>query len=180
MIMCGPLGQGAFALLILGQCVERGAFAEYNASSFVSATGAGVISIASQFMGLLTWGYGVFWWAFACIAILQHLITTGPKKALQNWDASLSSWSLVFPWGVFTNAAIELGLILNSQAFKVLAAILTVFLVVLWLLNAGATVVGLVNGKMLGLDRGWTGKYYVSSAEQEKEEAEQSKQKDDS
>lgn len=176
MIMCGPLGQGSFALQILGQCVQRGAFAEYNESTFLSATGASVVSTSSQFLGLLVWGYGVFWWAYACIAISQHL-AQGPRKALARWDTSLSSWSLVFPWGVFTNASIELGLILNSRAFKVWSAILAVFLMILWLLNAGATLLGLINGKAVGLERGWRGRYYISCAEQEKEESERIKQK---
>lgn len=55
LILCGPLGQGSFALMILGQCVQRGAFAVYNTSPFLGASGGTTISTASQFLGLLTW-----------------------------------------------------------------------------------------------------------------------------
>lgn len=47
--------QGSFALLILGQCVQRGAFATDNASPFLGASGGATIATASQFLGLLTW-----------------------------------------------------------------------------------------------------------------------------
>jgi tellurite resistance protein TehA-like permease len=96
MMLCGPLGQGSFALQILGTCVQRGTFAQYNTSSFISAMGASTIATSSQFLGLLTWGFGIFWWAYACIAIL-HYIVAEPKALLQ-WDQTLSIWSLIFPW----------------------------------------------------------------------------------
>jgi len=56
MILCGPLGQGSFALQILGQVVQRGAFASYNNSSFVGPSGASTIATCSELMGLITWG----------------------------------------------------------------------------------------------------------------------------
>jgi tellurite resistance protein TehA-like permease len=96
LMICGPLGQGSFAMQILGSCVQRGAFAQYNTSSFISATGASTIATGSQFLGLLTWGYGIFWWAYACIAILHYVVAE--PKALLKWDQTLSIWSLIFPW----------------------------------------------------------------------------------
>lgn len=103
MILCGPLGQGSFAMQILGTCVQRGAFAQYNTSSFLSATGASTIATCSQFFGLLTWGYGIFWWAFACIAILHYIISK--PKALLRWDQTLSVWSIIFPWVSFRSSS---------------------------------------------------------------------------
>lgn len=125
MMLCGPLGQGSFELQILGSCVQRGAFSQYNTSSSISATGASTIATSSQLLVLLTWDYGIFCWAYACIAIL-HYIVADPKTLLK-WDQTLSVWSLIFPWGridkdilrsavfanqtqrVFTNAAVQLG-----------------------------------------------------------------------
>ena len=40
----------------------------------------------------------------------------------------------------------------------------------LWLAVFFATIVGVLNGKMLGLDRGWRAVYHESSAESEKEQ----------
>ena len=157
--------------------MQRGAFAAYNTSPFLGASGGATIATASQFLGLLTWvsrrrilsrivlgansspqGYGIFWWVFACIAILHYLIAA-PKELLQ-MSKTLAAWSMVFPWGVFTNSAIELGVILNSRAFWVWSTILTIILVVLWLVNAGAMIVGVFSGTLVGLDGGWRAQYF--------------------
>ena len=47
---------------------------------------------------------------------------------------------------------------------------------ILWLTVFLATVVGILNGKMLGLDRGWRAVYHESSAESEKEQQEMEQQ----
>lgn len=96
MILCGPLGQGSFALQILGNVVQRGAFASYDNSPFVGPGGASTVATSSEFMGLLTWGYGIFWWGFACVAV-GHYLVTEPKELVQ-WHTSLASWAMVFPW----------------------------------------------------------------------------------
>ncbi|KAK3679664.1 Plasma membrane sulfite pump involved in sulfite metabolism [Recurvomyces mirabilis] len=167
MILCGPPGQASFALQVLGNVVQRGAFASYDTSSFIGPSGASTIATTSEFLGLLYWGFGTFWWAFACLAILHYTIIA--PKTLFKWDQSLASWSLVFPWGVYTNAAVQLGVVLNSRAFWVWSTVLALILVILWLGNAFASCFGVVTGKVLGLDKGWGGKYYTSSAEEEKE-----------
>lgn len=96
MILCGPLGQSSFALLSLGDVVSRGAFANYNTSSFLSATGAPIVAVCSQLLGIITWGFGTFWHVYACIAVLHSLCLD--LKALSRWDQHLGSWALVFPW----------------------------------------------------------------------------------
>jgi len=167
MILCGPLGQGSFALQILGTCVQRGAFAKYDNSSFVSVTGAKTVPTISEWLGLITWGYGTFWWAVACVAILHYLLTN-PRELLR-WDKSLSAWSMVFPWGVYTNAAVQLGVVLNSRAFWVWQTVLLLLLICIWLANVAATLFGVGKGYMLNLDHGWRGTYHSNSAEGEKE-----------
>ena len=168
MLFCGPPGQGSFALQTLGSAVQRGAFAAYDTSTFLGPTGAPIVAITSQFMGILYWGYGTFWWAFACTAII-HYVYSDPKALLRT-DRSLTSWALVFPWGVYTNAAVELGKLLNSRAYWVWSTVLALLLVIIWLGNAFATLIGLTTGRVLGLDKGWTGKYYTARAEDEKRE----------
>ena len=85
---------------------------------------------------------------------------------------------------MFTNAGVQLGnVVLNSQAFWIWSTILTILLVMLWLAVFFATIFGVLNGKMLGLDRGWRVVYYESSAESEKaqqEKEQQEKQKQQS
>lgn len=96
MMLCGPFGQGSFALQILGEVVRTGSFAAYNRGSSLTASAAVPIGYASQFMGLLTWGYGLFWWCFAVLSICHTLIAQpgGWRKTKFN----ISAWSLVFPW----------------------------------------------------------------------------------
>ena len=95
MILCGPLGQGSFALQILGEVVQRGSFAGYNRGMFLTEKAALPIAYASQFLGLMTWGYGTFWWAFAVISLAQEAVAQSRKGS---FSFSLSAWSLVFPW----------------------------------------------------------------------------------
>ena len=174
MILCGPLGQGAYALVILGNCAQRGAFTNYDTSSFLSGSGGSTVATASELLGLLTWGYGIFWWAFACIAIAHYMISS--PKALLRLDQSLSAWSIVFPWGVYTNAAVELGVVLHSRAFWVVQTILVLLMLIFWFANVFASIIGVLNGKLLNLDHGWRGTYYTNSAEDEKQAAGQSEQ----
>ena len=70
---------------------------------------------------------------------------------------------------MFTYAAVQLGnAVLSSQAFWIWLTILTVSLVMLWL--------AVLNGKMLGLDRGWRAVYHESSVESENEQQEKEQQ----
>lgn len=69
MILCGPFGQGNFALQALSQVVSRGSFAAYDRDTFLTAEAAKPAAFASQFAGLLSWGYGTFWWVFATTSI---------------------------------------------------------------------------------------------------------------
>lgn len=66
--------------------------------------------------------------------------------------------------------------VLNSQAFNIWSTILTVILVIFWLALLFATAIGVVNGKLLELDRGWRADYYKSSAEIEKHQQETTQQ----
>lgn len=176
MIACGPYGQSSFAMQILGDVVKRGAFAGTDSSKFIGPGDERIIAACSTLVALLLWGYGTFWWAFACIAIIHDLMYEG--KALLRWDKSLGAWSLIFPYvglsmpqscwharltsfsqGVYANAAIEFGTVLPSKAFDIWSTVLVLLLVILWLFNMIASIIGGVSGKVFGLDRGWRARY---------------------
>lgn len=96
MILCGPFGQGSFALQMLGAVVQNGSFAKYDRGTFLTAHAAPVVGVVSQFAGLLSWGFGTLWWVFALLSI-SHTLLAQPG----GWKAtrfSLGAWSLVFPW----------------------------------------------------------------------------------
>lgn len=96
MILCGPFGQASFALQILGQAVERGAFAQYDRGTFLSESAAPSIALASQLGGLISWAYGTFWWVFAIICITHSFLSQ--PEGFRNIKFTLAAWSLVFPW----------------------------------------------------------------------------------
>jgi tellurite resistance protein TehA-like permease len=96
MILCGPWGQGSFALQVLGQVVMRGSFAGYAKGIFLTANAAQPVGYTSIFAGLLAWGQGSFWWAFAIISITHAAI--GKPGGLRAMKFGLLNWSLVFPW----------------------------------------------------------------------------------
>ncbi|KAJ5681983.1 C4-dicarboxylate transporter/malic acid transport protein [Penicillium maclennaniae] len=153
MIVCGPFGQGAFALQILGQAVIQGSFAAYDRGTFLTAAAAAPIGYTSQFLGLLTWGYGIFWWCFAIISIC-HTLSAQPG-GWRKTRFTMAAWSLIFPWGVFTNAAVEFGKIMGSPAFAVMSTALLLILLVMWFTVQVLTVKGVFTGRILGLEHGW-------------------------
>ncbi|OIW30040.1 putative malic acid transport protein [Coniochaeta ligniaria NRRL 30616] len=158
MILCGPWGQGSFCLQVLGSVVLDGSFAAYDRGKFITAEAAGPVGYASIFAGLLAWGMGTFWWLFAILSITHGTADRGRVRGI---PYGLAAWSIVFPWGVYTNAALELGKLLDSVAFRVWSTALAITLVMTWLWNMSMTVRGVMNGSLLGLDRGWKRRAYM-------------------
>lgn len=95
MINCGPWGQGSFALQGLGAAVLRNGLASDPRGILISAKAAEPIGYASIFAGLLAWGMGTFWWAFAILSI-AHAATS--HRRWRGIPFSLATWSVVFPW----------------------------------------------------------------------------------
>ncbi|EJT81146.1 malic acid transporter [Gaeumannomyces tritici R3-111a-1] len=168
MIFCGPWGQGSFALQALGQALLKNApaLAAYMAGGVVSEAMVNVLGYSSVFLGFLSWSAGTFWWAFAVMSTVRHLFRAWrhSRQARSASDAdgivyeeterySLAVWALVFPWGVYTNAAVRLGKVLASRFFRTWSTVLAICLVILMLVNLGLTVKGLWTGRLLGIDR---------------------------
>ncbi|KAF9876883.1 malic acid transport [Colletotrichum karsti] len=118
MILCGPWGQSSFALQMLGRSVVEGSFASYASGTFLTADAAAPVGYSSMLAGLAAWGLGTFWWFFAIMGIV-HALFEGRRPTRMPY--TLAGWALVFPWGVYTNAAIQLGKLLDSKAFKPLS-----------------------------------------------------------
>jgi hypothetical protein len=69
---------------------------------------------------------------------------------LDSCFADSKNWKIQ---GVYTNAAVQLGKLLDSAAFKVWSTVLAVLLVVVWLWNVFQTIWGLYDGSLIGKDR---------------------------
>ncbi|KAL2826412.1 voltage-dependent anion channel [Aspergillus cavernicola] len=152
MIMCGPFGQASFALQILGSAVQH-SFGEYNRGTLLTTEAASPIAAVSEFSGVLAWGFAFFWWLFALQSILYTLRVQSRKW--RNVPFSMSAWSLIFPWGVYTNAGVHLGTLMNSPAFNVWSTVLLVILVILAIILNLLTIKGIITGEVFGLERGW-------------------------
>jgi tellurite resistance protein TehA-like permease len=98
MILCGPWGQGSFALQALGEVVMNGSFAGYGRGIFLTSQAATPVGYASIFAGLIAWAQGTFWWAFACISILHMMVVHLKNGGLRGLEFGLPIWAVVFPW----------------------------------------------------------------------------------
>lgn len=96
MIVCGPWGQGSFALQALGQVVLKGSFAAYSKGIFITSQAATPVGYASIFAGLVAWGQGTFWWVFAIISIVHAAL--GKSTGRRGLGFGLAAWAVVFPW----------------------------------------------------------------------------------
>ncbi|KAL4967593.1 putative malic acid transport protein [Aspergillus stella-maris] len=152
MVLCGPFGQASAGLQVLGMAVSS-SFGEYNRGTLLTQSAASPIAAVSQFAGILAWGFGTFWWLFAMLSILYTLYVQ--SGGWRNVRFSLSAWSLIFPWGVYTNGAVQLGTLMDSPAFYVWSTVLLLLLVIMWVGVHIFTLKGLLTGKILGLERGW-------------------------
>ncbi|KAL4937439.1 hypothetical protein BDV06DRAFT_232595 [Aspergillus oleicola] len=152
MVLCGPFGQASAALQVLGMAVQS-TFGEYNRGTLITASAASPIAAVSEFAGLLAWGFGTFWWLFAILSITYTLYVQ--SGGWRNVSFSLSAWSLIFPWGVYTNGAVQLGTLMDSPAFYVWSTVLLLMLVIMWIVVHIFTLKGIFTGKILGLERGW-------------------------
>lgn len=105
MIACGPYGQASFAMQILGDVVKRRAFAGSDTSKFISPGSEQIVAVCSTLIAILLWGYGTFWWSFACISIVHDSLYN--TRDLLRWDQSLGAWSLIFPWVCSTAESLQ-------------------------------------------------------------------------
>ena len=62
--------------------------------------------------------------------------------------------------GVYTNACVELGNLLDAPAFKGWSTALAAMLVILWIVITILTIRGVFTGQLLGLKHGWRKESY--------------------
>ncbi|KAK5994788.1 Sulfite efflux pump SSU1-like protein [Cladobotryum mycophilum] len=158
MVLCGPWGQSSYALQSLGMAILKledrlSRYAGSDSAVLLSNQAAGPIGYVSMFVGLIAWGQGTFWWVFAVSRISSHVFHC--LKTKSPLPFGVPTWAIIFPWGVYTAAAVQLGKVMNSDAFKVWSTVLAVMLVIMWLLFAAFTIRGVILGTLLGHGKGW-------------------------
>ena len=94
MIMCGPWGQGSFAMQELGLALIKGAF-DLGSGVIITHEAGRIIGHGSVFFGVVCWGASLFWWWFACMGIVSAFAKSSERSRIH---FTLSTWSIVFPW----------------------------------------------------------------------------------
>ncbi|OLY77654.1 Sulfite efflux pump SSU1 [Smittium mucronatum] len=136
----GPLGQGSFGIVNLG-IVAKGFFSKNN-EEFVPVELIGQVAEAGgALVGLVIWGFGIFWFAMAISCVIYGLMHNEVKFNI-GW------WGLTFPIGVFTSSTNTFANLLQNDGFKVLGAVLTISLTCLWLFCMVKTIQGAYTTKM--------------------------------
>ena len=130
----GPIGTGAFALLVLGQ----------QAPTVLASVGFAELGQFFQhagiFASLILLGFGLWWFGVAVISTVYH--------ALQDLPFNLGWWGLTFPLGVFTLAILNLAQQLQLGFIYTLGYVFATLLMMLWLLVATQTARGFYQGHL--------------------------------
>lgn len=134
----GPLGQGAAGLLLLAEAGQR----VFPAAGFAQTEiAAAVVQVASVFIGLMMWGLGLWW-------LMHGVLSLSTRYLYGGLGFSMAMWGLVFPFGVFTSATIELSVLTPSLFLGWLSMAFIAILFVLWFFVAIGTVRNAVNKKL--------------------------------
>src|ERR1700712_2260056 len=127
------MGQSATALQLLATAAnQHKVFQTYNKGFFLQSAPAEVLSAVSVLLALLLLGFAIFWIIIAYFAIIQAML----YKRLR---ITLVWWSTIFPMGTVATATVQLANAMDSPAFKVVACILLVFLLMIFFTNAVLT-----------------------------------------
>jgi C4-dicarboxylate transporter/malic acid transport protein len=128
----GPLGTGALGLLLLGGATKATYTSVYlsNISDFLSSFGF--------IVGLLLWGYGMWWYVMAWIITIRFF-----KQGL---PFNMGWWGFTFPVGVFTAATFQLWRVTNYTTFEILGLLFSLQLIVFWIFTFIKTFKGMWSG----------------------------------
>ena len=108
----GPLGQGSFGIIEMAQSGR----AVFPAVSFIGVSAAAdIIFVGSTLLGLIMWGFGLWWLVHGVSSVCIRIQTHG------RLHHNMGFWGFIFPLGVFTSSTIALGPIAVGELFARLA-----------------------------------------------------------
>jgi len=138
----GPIGTGALGLALFA--TNGGPVLTENGLDSLSSAMSGASALAA----LLLWGYGL-WWLVTAIVITLRYVRDG-------LPFNIGWWGYTFPLGVYAVATHRLGSIFHVAFIDAFGDVLVAALVVIWIVVASRTVVGVLNASLLvdpSLDR---------------------------
>jgi len=142
-ILVGPMGQTAAALQLLGGAANtHGRFAAYNHGTFLTESAAGPLEIACQLLALLMTGLGAVFFILSLCALVDRA-----------WHRELAwspAWNaIIFPTGTLVTSTLLFAEVMDSPFFRVVTAMLTLFLVIVFFINVVFTLWKAFNGELL-------------------------------
>lgn len=160
-ILVGPMGQSAGALQILGAAATTyGRFADYNSGTFLTAETAKGLDAACVLIALLFNGLGVIWLLFGVWAMIERA-----------WEKQLRwtpAWNaIIFPNATLTTSFLVFAIEMDSSAYRVIAVIMIIVLVMVFLINLVFTLMRIRQGKLLIVREDWRVKQEIEQQKQE-------------
>ncbi|KAJ5730932.1 uncharacterized protein N7483_005440 [Penicillium malachiteum] len=130
----GPLGQGGYGIMKLGQCVQD-IFAK---TQTLETTSGPILYTLGFLVAFVMWSFGLVWLFFALASITKS----------QKFSFNIGWWGFTFPLGVYAASTIQIGTELPSSFFQVLGMILAFFVVLLWIIVSIGTLRRVISGKL--------------------------------
>lgn len=161
-IFVGPMGQSAACLQILGSAASKyGRFAEFSKGSFLTAEAAPGVDAACTVLALLLSGLGVVFLIFSVAAMVD--------RAIERTLVWTPSWNaIIFPTATLTTSMLIFAIQMDSPAYRVVTAILTIVLVVVFLVNVVMTILRISQGKLLVVREDWRVKQRLMDQQKER------------
>ncbi|KAI9677363.1 MAG: hypothetical protein M1822_008170 [Bathelium mastoideum] len=142
-VFVGPMGQTATALQMLGTAADTfNRFGGYDKGTFLTMTAAMPLDIACILIALMLSGFGVVALILAFSGMLFRLF----RRELR-WTVSWNA--IIFPTGTLTTSMLMFSIEMNSPFFRVITAILLVFLLIVFFVNLGFTAWEIFRGRLL-------------------------------
>ncbi|KAJ5621927.1 hypothetical protein N7528_005159 [Penicillium herquei] len=130
----GPLGQGGYGMMKLGQCAE-GIFAKTQTLETISGP---ILYTLGFLVAFVMWSFGLVWLFFALASITKS----------QKFPFNIGWWGFTFPLGVYAASTIQIGAELSSKFFQIIGMILALFVVLLWIIVSIGTLRGVISGRL--------------------------------
>ncbi|KAH9895128.1 voltage-dependent anion channel-domain-containing protein [Cubamyces lactineus] len=125
-IPLGPMAQGGYSILLLGQGFRDVLPLNYGSSHVLrEAHVADMIATLSLVVALVLWSLATMWMIYAVLAVIEVLQQT-------RFPFKQAFWGLIFPNGVYANLTIQLYRTVDAGFFRVWGAIYALATLVLW------------------------------------------------
>jgi tellurite resistance protein TehA-like permease len=161
-ILVGPMGQSAAALQLLGAAATTyGRFGDYNSGTFLTAEAAKGLDAACVLIALLFNGLGVVWLIFGIYAMIERAV----QKQLR-WTPSWNA--IVFPNATLTTSFLVFAIEMDSPAYRVITAILTILLIIVFFINLAFTILRISQGRLLIVKEDWRVKEELDGQQKQK------------